>query len=106
MILGALEDEEDVRKWLMDEETLKIDGTIEEVNKELLAYLYENIDDFVVLFYDEENDRDADEIIAALENIDDDLDVDNISFVKCGGGEDVGVDYGILDLPAFVFIQV
>ena len=72
----------------MDEETLKIDGKIEEVNKELLAYLYENVDDLVVLFYDEENDRDADEVIAALENIDDDLDVDNISFVKCGGGEE------------------
>ena len=90
----------------MDEDTLKIEGTIEEVNEELLSYLYENADDLVVLFYDDENDRDADEIITALENIDDDLDVDNISFVKCGDGEEVGSDYGILDLPALVFIQV
>ena len=42
----------------------------------------------------------------ALENIDGDLDDDNISFVKCGGGEEVGIDYGILDFPSLVFIQV
>ena len=106
IITGQLEDEEAVRKWLMDEDTLKIEGKIEEVNKELLAYMYENVDDLVVFFYDEENDRDADEIIKALENIDDDLDADNISFVKCGGGEEVGIDYGILDFPSLVFIQV
>ena len=104
--LGELEDEEAVRKWLMDEDTLKIDGKIEEVNKDLLAYMYENVDDLLVFLYDEENDRDADEVIKALENIDDDLDADNISFVKCGGGEEVGIDYGILDFPSLVFIQV
>ena len=54
--LGELEDEEAVRKWLMDEDTLKIDGKIEEVNKDLLAYMYENVDDLLVFFYDEEND--------------------------------------------------
>ena len=89
----------------MDEDTLKIEGKIEEVNKDLLAYMYENVDDLLVFFYDEENDRDADEVIKALENIDDDLDADNISFVKCGGGEEVGIDYGILDFPSLVFIQ-
>ena len=105
ILSGELADEEAVRKWLMDEDTLKIEGKIEEVNKELLAYMYENVDDLLVFFYDEENDRDADEVIKALENIDDDLDADNISFVKCGGGEEVGIDYGILDFPSLVFIQ-
>ena len=103
---GALEDEDAVRKWLMDfEDTLQIKGKIEEVNKDLLSYLYENVDDLLVLFYDEENDRDADEIINALENIDDDLDLENISFVKCGEGEDAGAEYGVLDFPSIVFIQ-
>ena len=99
-------DEEGVRKWLMDEDTLQIDGSIEEVNEELLSYFYENIDDLVVLFYDDENDRDADEVINALEKVDDAIDADNISFVKCGNGEDVGAEYGIIDIPTLAFIQV
>ena len=98
-----LADQESVRKWLMDEDTLHIPGKIEEVNEKLLGYLYENVDDLVLLLY-EETDRDADEIITVLETIDDELDEAKVFFVKCSE-KGAGENYGILDLPAVVYIQ-
>lgn len=98
-----LGDEEEIRKWVMDEDTLKIAGTVEEVNSDLLSYLYENDDNLVVFFY-ETTDRDADDIIDGLEEIDDLLDADNVSLVRICE-EDAAEPYGILDLPALVFLQ-
>ena len=49
---GPLEDEEELRRWLMDEDVLKIPGQVEEVNVPLLTYLYETEDDIVVFFYE------------------------------------------------------
>ena len=63
---GDLKDEDNLRKWAMDQETLSIAGQIEEINGPLLDYFYELNDQFVVLFY-EDDDRDADEIIEGLE---------------------------------------
>ena len=49
---GPLEDEEELRRWLMDEDVLKIPGHVEEVNVPLLTYFYETDDDIVVFFYE------------------------------------------------------
>lgn len=61
-----MNDEDTLRKWAMDQETLAIAGQIEEISGPMLDYFYENNDQFVVLFY-EEDDRDADDIIEGLE---------------------------------------
>lgn len=98
-----LKDEEEIRKWFMDEETLLIEGKVEKVNGDLLAYLYENDDKLAVFFY-EASDRDADDIIDGLEQIDEALDADNVSLVIIDD-EEAAEPYGILDLPALVFIQ-
>ena len=66
MYEGDLNDEDTLRKWAMDQETLAIAGQIEEISGPMLDYFYENNDQFVVLFY-EEDDRDADDIIEGLE---------------------------------------
>ena len=100
---GKIEDEEEVPKWLNDDRNLMISGTIEEVNEELLAHLYETQDDLVVFFYEEE-DRDADEIIEGLEVIDSDLEEKGFSMVKtCDEG--IEVQYGIVGLPKVVYFQ-
>ena len=98
-----LKDEEEVRKWFMDEETLLISGRVEKVNADLLSFFYENNDKMVVFFY-EPTDRDADDIIDGLEHIDDNMDADNVSMVVIDD-EEAAEPYGILDLPALVFIQ-
>ena len=75
-----LNDEEEIRKWFMEEENLILAGKVEKVNAEMLTYFYENDDKLVVFFY-EPTDRDADDIIDGLEQIDDILDNENISLV-------------------------
>ncbi len=101
---GPLEVEgEEVEKWFLDEETLKIEGVVEDVNAALLAHLYEADDNMVVLFFDS-SDRDIDEIIESLETIDEKLDRLNMTLVKtddAGAGE----QFGLTDLPALVYIQ-
>ena len=87
----------------MDEDTLLIPGIVEKVNSKMLSYLYENDDKLVVFFYDP-TDRDADDIIDGLEQIDELLDADNVSLVIIDE-EDAAEPYGILDLPALVLIQ-
>ena len=90
-------------QFLMDEDTLLIPGIVEKVNSKMLSYLYENDDKLVVFFYDP-TDRDADDIIDGLEQIDELLDADNVSLVIIDE-EDAAEPYGILDLPALVLIQ-
>ena len=100
---GDLTEKEDMSNWLNDIDNLKIKGVIEEVNEKLLAYLYENEDNLVVLFHEEE-DRDADEIIAGLETIDDELETKDFSKVRiCDEG--VELQYGLIGLPKIVYFQ-
>lgn len=47
---GDLEDEDEVLTWLVDEETLKVPGRIEEVNTKMLEKLL-NEKKFVVVFF-------------------------------------------------------
>ena len=100
---GSMDEEDEIRKWFMDEDNLKISDVVEEINEELLLYLYETDDNIVVLFY-EQTDRDADEIVQALEEIDSQLDAQKISMVKI---DDEGAEeqYGLTELPALVYIQ-
>ena len=98
-----LKDEEEIRKWLMEIENLMLEGQVEKVSAAMLSYLYENEDKIVAFFY-EPQDRDADDIIDALEQIDDILDKENVSLVRIDE-ENAAEPYGIMDLPALVFFQ-
>ncbi len=99
---GSLEAEE-IEKWFVDEDNIKIKGKIEDVNAKMMSYLYEMDDDIVVLFY-ESADRDIDELLEGLETIDDKLDKANITLVKIDddGAED---QFGVTELPALIYIQ-
>ena len=100
---GNLGDHEEVLTWINDGSILKITGIVEEVNELLLAYLYKNEENLVVFFY-EDSDRDADEIIAGLENIDDDLEKRGFAMVKTAD-EGIETNYGIIGLPKIVYFQ-
>ena len=47
----SLADRDAVRKWIMDTDTLRLPGKIEEVNGKMLDFLYEEVDNLVVFFY-------------------------------------------------------
>ena len=100
---GKIEDEEEVLLWINDGDNLKISGVMEEVNELLLAYLYENEDNLIVFFYDEE-DRDADELIEGFEKIDDDFEKKGYAMVKTAD-EGIELKYGIIGLPKMVYFQ-
>ena len=87
----------------MEIENLMLEGQVEKVSAAMLSYLYENEDKIVAFFY-EPQDRDADDIIDALEQIDDILDNENVSLVRIDE-ENAAEPYGIMDLPALVFFQ-
>ena len=46
-----LEDQDAVKRWVLDTDTLRLEREIEEVNQKMLNYLYEEVDNLVVFFY-------------------------------------------------------
>ncbi|XP_063702540.1 uncharacterized protein LOC134832452 isoform X2 [Culicoides brevitarsis] len=100
---GDLSDEDEVLAWLTDENTLEIPGKIEEVNTKMLdKILAEN--DYVVVFFYLDGDKKAHKILNELENIDDECEEKDISFVKTS---DEGIDdeYDIQSMPALAFYR-
>ena len=79
---GDYHNEFDILKWLSSIDTLEISDQIEEVNEDILANVLKQEDDVLVFFYDKE-DKDSEDILLELETIDDNLDVEEVEFVKC-----------------------
>ena len=97
---GDLNDELGILEWLTDRKTLSLSEQVEEVNSNMLAHLIEDETDVLVLLYREGIIQDED-IVSALEEIDDEMDERDVDFVKCS---DRGIEkeYGISTLPALV----
>ena len=100
---GKIDNPMSILKWLTDLENLRIEGRIEEVGITMLEMIIEKQEDVFVLLY-EEGDRRAMKIINELEGIDDNLENDKITMVKCS---DAGVDdhFGIGYLPRLVYFD-
>ncbi|XP_050440891.1 uncharacterized protein LOC126845910 isoform X3 [Adelges cooleyi] len=100
---GDLEDEDEVLTWLLDEETLKVPGRIEEVNTKMLDKIL-NEKKFVVVFFYKEGDKKSQKIIAELENIDDECEEKNIQFLKTSDGG-IQKEYDLPGLPTLIFYR-
>ena len=100
---GDNQNEYDVLKWLSSIDTLEISDQIEEVNEDILANVLKQEDDVLVFFYNEE-DKDSEDILLELETIDDNLDVEEVEFVKISV-EDAQRRYGLTQVPALVFFE-
>ncbi|XP_021697967.1 uncharacterized protein LOC5573987 isoform X8 [Aedes aegypti] len=99
-----LQREEDVLEWLVENKaTGDEDDVIEEVNAKTLKTLIANIDNLVVLFYDD-GDEESENVLHELENIDDDCAKHGIQFVKIDDPK-VSKEYGIDDIPAIVYFE-
>ncbi|XP_065090647.1 uncharacterized protein hlk isoform X4 [Ochlerotatus camptorhynchus] len=99
-----LQREEDVLEWLVENKaTGDEDDVIEEVNAKTLKTLIANIDNLVVLFYDD-GDEESENVLQELENIDDDCAKHGIQFVKIDDPK-VSKEYGIDDIPAIVYFE-
>ena len=100
---GDLTSEVSILNWLSDIDTLEIPGVIEEVNSDMLNNIIKLEDDVLVFFYDEE-DKDSEDIIIELETIDDNLEEEEVEFVKCSE-PNAQRDYGLTQVPALVFFE-
>ncbi|XP_060875587.1 uncharacterized protein LOC132948913 isoform X1 [Metopolophium dirhodum] len=100
---GDLEDEDEVLTWLIDEETLKVPGRIEEVNTKMLEKIL-NEKQFVVVFFYKEGDKKSQKIISELENIDDECEEKNIQFLKTSD-EGIEKEYDLPGLPTLLFYR-
>jgi len=78
---GDLRNEDSVLEWLVDDDNRELQDEIEDVNARMLEKLVEESPLLVVLFYDDDCIECAD-VLAELEEIDDELDVFGIDFVK------------------------
>ena len=78
---GDLRNEDSVLEWLVDDDNRELQDEIEDVNARMLEKLVDESPLLVVLFYD--NDCiECPDVLAELEEIDDELDVFGIDFVK------------------------
>ena len=95
-----LTDSEEVMSWLVD---LVEGADIEDVNGDMLEKMIMKEDKLAVLFYEENDDKTVD-LLAALENIDDDLDSHDILFVKVSEIS-AALEYGIEGRPSLVLFE-
>ncbi|XP_017491671.1 PREDICTED: protein disulfide-isomerase A5-like [Rhagoletis zephyria] len=100
---GDLNNEADVLRWLTSNEVFNIKDEIEEVNRKMLEKILED-NDFVAVYFYENDCYDCETILNELEHIDDDTDELEIMFVKIRDTK-YARKYGINDVPALVFFR-
>lgn len=100
LFVGDLKNEESVLEWLSHQ--LSSDE-IEDVTDEMLDMLVAKMPNLAALFYDKENE-DHLNVLKELENIDDECDIHDITFVKISNLAEAK-EYGLDDLPALVYFE-
>ncbi|UYV79369.1 hypothetical protein LAZ67_17002343 [Cordylochernes scorpioides] len=98
---GNLTDEEEVLNWLIHQ---KEGDEIEDITDKILEKLIRKSDHLAVLFYDNDDPKSM-EVLAELENIDDETDSRDLPFVRIDDDE-VARAFGIDDeLPTLVYFE-
>lgn len=104
-LVGDLRNEDAVLEWLIYDDNRELQDEIEDVNVRMLDKLVENSPLLVVYFYDEpEQCMECPEVLAALENIDHDLDAFGIDFVKIND-QAAFEQWGVTTVPALGFFR-
>lgn len=100
---GDIQNLHEILRWLSNVETIEILGQIEHVNRAMLKYLVEMEDDLVVFFH-EAADKLVDDILDRLKSVDDNLESERVSFVRCS---DVSAldDYSLTMKPSIVYFK-
>ncbi|XP_064114210.1 uncharacterized protein LOC135220720 isoform X2 [Macrobrachium nipponense] len=101
---GDLSVESSVYEWLIDDDNRELQGTIEEVNRAMLKRLVEYNPFVAVVFINEDDCYDCEQVLRELENIDDEVDMFGIDFVKIND-PDAALRFNILHTPALVYFR-
>jgi len=100
---GDLMDGEMILSWLTSQDVFETKDEIEEVNRKLLEKLLDE-NEFVAVYFYEDNCIECDEVQEGLEKIDDETDALDITFVKVNDPR-YAKKYGVNKLPALVYFR-
>jgi len=100
---GDLMDDQKILNWLTSQDVFEVKNEIEEVNRKLLEKLLEE-NEFLVVYFEEENCIECADIMKGLESIDDEVDALDITFVKVIDPR-YAKKYGIAKLPGLVYFR-
>jgi len=100
---GDLMDGEMILSWLTSQDVFETKDEIEEVNRKLLEKLLDE-NEFVAVYFYEDNCIECDEVVSGLEKIDDETDALDITFVKVNDPR-YAKKYGVNKLPALVYFR-
>ena len=97
---GDIAAEEEVLDWLIE---MNVENHIELITRPMLEYMVEEIQYLSVYFF-KQNCRTCDQVLAELENIDDELDEYGIQMVKLQDPQ-LAKRYGIKTFPSMVYFR-
>jgi len=100
---GDLLDEDRVLSWLTSQDVFEIKDEIEEVNRKMLDKLLEE-NEFVAVYFYDNNCPKCHEVMMELEKIDDETDNLDITFVKIRDPR-YARKYGVNKFPALVYFR-
>jgi len=100
---GDLMDSEGILEWLTSQDVFETKDEIEEVNRKLLEKLLDE-NEFVAVYFYEDNCVECDEAIEGLEKIDDETDALDITMVKVNDAR-YAKKYGVNKMPALVYFR-
>ena len=70
----------------------------------MLRNIIESEDDVLVFFHEEDDEDEIEEILTGLERIDDDLEKEAVSFVRCSD-DDIISEFGLSMMPSLVYFE-
>jgi len=100
---GDLLDDEKILEWLTSQDVFETKDAIEEVNRKMLEKILEE-NEFVVVYFYEDDCNECDEVLEGLEMIDDETDALDITFVKVNDPR-YAKKYGVSKLPSLVYFR-
>jgi len=100
---GDLMDGERILEWLTSQDVFETKDEIEDVNRKMLEKLLDE-NEFVAVYFYEDNCLECDEAMEGLEKIDDETDALDITFVKVNDPR-YAKKYGVNKLPALVYFR-
>ncbi|XP_071438980.1 uncharacterized protein hlk isoform X3 [Hetaerina americana] len=100
---GDLNDETKILQWLTSQDVFEIKNEIEEVNRKMLDKLLDE-NDFVAVYFYEQNCAECDVVLSELEKIDSETDNLDITFVKISDPR-YARKWGVTKLPAIVYFR-
>ncbi|XP_046465011.1 uncharacterized protein hlk isoform X2 [Neodiprion pinetum] len=100
---GDLNQEDKVLQWLTSQDVFEIKNEIEEVNRKMLDKLLDE-NEFLTVFFYENNHKESEMVNEKLENIDGETDNLDITFVKMSDPR-YARKWGVTKLPAIVYFR-